>query len=42
MMFAGGGAICGGGRTHSGTGRYSGIGSTNAMIGGGGGGRSMK
>jgi hypothetical protein len=41
-MFAGGGAICAGGRTQSGTGRYSGIGSTNAMTGGGGGGRSTK
>src|SRR3974390_2101880 len=40
MMFAGGGAICGGGRTHRGTGRYSGIGSTNAMTGGGGGGKA--
>jgi len=41
-MFAGGGAICGGGTTQTGTGRYSGIGNMKAITGGDGGGRSMK
>jgi hypothetical protein len=42
MMFAGGGAICAGGITQTGIGRYSGIGNMNAIRGGGGGGKSTK
>jgi hypothetical protein len=41
-LSGGGGSMYSGGRTHTGTGWYSGIGSTNTATGGGGGGSTQK